>query len=78
MILDENKIQELIDEFKNSASFSIEQTAPTEYQIVRKRVYDLVDLVETERLLLKIQTNIVLGKKYNIEEDKIKRSSSYD
>ena len=78
MILDENKIQELIDEFKNSASFSIEQIAPTEYQIIRKKVYDLVDLVETERLLLKIQTNIVLGKKYNIEEDKIKRSSLYD
>lgn len=78
MILDENKIQELIDEFKNSASFRIEQIAPTEYQIIRKKVYDLVDLVETERLLLKIQTNIVLGKKYNIEEDKIKRSSSYD
>ena len=78
MILDENKIQELIDEFKNSASFRIEQIAPTEYQIIRKKVYDLVDLVETERLLLKIQTNIVLEKKYNIEEDKIKRSSSYD
>lgn len=78
MILDENKIQDLIDEFKNSASFKIEQTAPTEYQIVREKIYDLVDLVETERLLLKIQTNIVLGKKYNIEEDKIKRSSSYD
>lgn len=78
MILNENKIQELIDEFKNSASFRIEQIAPTEYQIIRKKVYDLVDLVETERLLLKIQTNIVLGKKYNIEEDKIKRSSSYD
>lgn len=78
MILDENKIQELIDDFKNSASFKIEQIAPTEYQIVREKIYDLVDLVETERLLLKIQTNIVLGKKYNIEEDKIKRSSSYD
>ena len=78
MILDENKIQDLINEFKKLASFRIEQTAPTEYRIIRGEFQDTIDLIETERLLLKIQTNIVLGKKYNIEEGKIKRSSSYD